>query len=310
MVLAPASAPHRARTLIESDLDSGDLVLIEEPVLDLTALSPSGDPAPEHRAPDRRPPPGADLAEPTKTRAEARAQAKQPPVIRLGLAWTSVLVVAIAVSPTLAAVVLVPVAAVAATSAWRHLDAHQPRLWWLAALAAGLGPLTAVAGPIPALGVVLAGGLALPAVTARQAPWPDQLKLAVCVMAPAAGAASLVLASRQSVTVGLALLSAVSLFDASNHVMGVGKTGGLLGAMAGAVSLAVLSLLLAGILVVPFRGLSPWLLCGAVAVTAPLSVGAAHRLVGGARLPAWRRLDALFVAGPLWVIGAQVLLHP
>ena len=233
-----------------------------------------------------------------------------PPVIRLGLVWTLVLVVAIVLSPSLVAIALAPIAAIAAQSAWRRLETPSTDPWWLAGACAGVAPLAAVAGPVAAVLVLVAGGAALALVTAREAERAEQLRVALCSVAPAAAAASLVLATRQSVTIGLVLFMAVTLFDASNYVMGVGDTGGRLGALAGALSLAVLGVVLAGVLVVPFSGASPWVLCGMVAVAAPVAVGAGNQLVGSARLPAWRRLDSLFIAGPLWVLLAAVLLHP
>ncbi|MDQ6781974.1 MAG: hypothetical protein M3063_00695 [Actinomycetota bacterium] len=232
---------------------------------------------------------------------------RKPPVIRLGLAWTLVLGLAIVASPALVALALVPVAAIAAQSAWRRLDTPVPEPWWLAAACAAAAPLAAIAGPVPAGVVVVAGGAVLATITARKAEAAEQVRVALCSMAPAAAASSLVLATRQSVTVGLVLFMAVSVFDASNYVMGVGDTGGRLGALSGALALAVLSVVLAGLLVAPFSGLSPWVLCATVAVTAPLAVEAGHRLVGSTRLPAWRRLDSLFIAGPLWVLLARLL---
>ncbi|MGI8752887.1 MAG: hypothetical protein ACR2MN_11350 [Acidimicrobiales bacterium] len=215
---------------------------------------------------------------------------------------------AIVVSPALVAVALVPIVVIAAQSAWRRLETPSAEPWWLAGTCAGVAPLAAIAGPIAAGLVVVAGGVVLALVTAREAERAEQLRVALCSVAPAAAAASLVLATLQSVTIGLVLFMAVTLFDASNYVMGVGDTGGRLGALAGALSLAVLGVVLAGVLVVPFSGSSPWILCGMVAVAAPLAVGAGNRLVGSARLPAWRRLDSLFIAGPLWVILANLLL--
>lgn len=231
-----------------------------------------------------------------------------PPVIRLGLVWTLVLILAIVISPALVALALAPVAIVAAQSAWRRMETPNAEPWWLAGACAGVAPLAAVAGPVPAGLVVVAGGVVLALVTAREAEPAEQLRVVLCSVAPAAAAASLVLATRQSVTIGLVLFMAVTLFDASNYVMGVGDTGGRLGAMAGGISLAVLGVVLAGVLVVPFSGASPWVLCGMVAGAAPVAVGAGNQLVGSARLPAWRRLDSLFIAGPLWVILVTLLL--
>lgn len=256
-------------------------------------------------------PADADPASPgLEHQARGAAPTRTPPVIRLGLLWAFLLAVAIALSPVLAALFLAPVAAVAALSAWRRMDVPEVEPWWLAAACAGAAPLAALGGPIPAVVAVVMGAAALVAHSARQAPPATQLRVALCAAAPAVAASSLVVADRQSATIGLVLLAAVTIFDASNYLMGVGETGGRLGALAAMMSLAVLAVLLAGALVVPFSGASPWLLCGMVALSAPLSVAGGHRLVGAVRLPAWRRLDSLFIAGPLWVVITATLLAP
>jgi hypothetical protein len=180
--------------------------------------------------------------------------------------------------------------------------------WWLAAAAGGACPLVAISGPIPAAVAVVLAAVGVAVVTGRGGSLGQQIKLGLCVAAPAAGSASLIAACSLSPTIGLALLTAVCLFDASNYLMGTGDTGGGLGALAGMAMLTVLAILLAGLFVVPFGGSTPWLLCGIVAFGAPLSTGLAHGFVGRARLPAWRRLDSLFLAGPLWVAVAAVMV--
>lgn len=250
---------------------------------------------------------GEAVAEPGGRHARGIPK-RHPPVIRLGLAWTAVLLGALVISPAVGALVLAPVAAVAALTASRRRESGTARPWWLAAGCGGIPPLVALAGPVPATVAVVGGGVILAAIAASGQGPRRQVNLALCAVAPAAGAVSVVLACRQSVTIGLSLVAAVSLFDASNHLMGVGETGGLLGALAGALSLALLALLFAGILVVPFSGASPWLLCASTAIGAPIAVGLGNRMVGPGRLPAWRRLDSYFIAGPVWVMIASFLV--
>lgn len=268
----------------------------------------------ERRVNDRLPdavatlPPAPSPATARDRRAVTR-RVRTPPVARLGVCWAVAMVAALSVSPVLAAVVLAPVAAVAVLSAWRSVPEADHDLVWLACACGGAATLAAAGGPVPAVVAVVAAGVALPALTARAAPRPARIRVALCAVAPAAGAASVVLADRQGVTECLILVGAVMLYDAANHVMGVGPTGGHLGALAGILTVAVLSIVVAGVLVVPFSGSSPWVCCGLVALGATVSIRASHQLVGGALLPAWRRLDALFLAGPAWVIAVALLLH-
>jgi hypothetical protein len=46
-----------------------------------------------------------------------------------------------------------------------------------------------------------------------------------------------------------------------------------------------------------------------LAVTAPAGVALAAHVAPGVRLPALRRLDSLWLAGPAWVIAVAVVLH-
>jgi hypothetical protein len=307
-LIGPAQGPQSAPEPAEAPLAE---------VIDLHENDPAPPAGPSRQVRQGRPSRGSPPRSPSRrARRPATAPAttssarRNPPVIRLGLIWTLVLIVAIVISPAVVALAVAPVAAIAAQSAWRRMETPVNQPWWLAGACAGVAPVAAIAGPVVAVLVVVAGGAALAQVTAREAQRAEQVRVALCSVAPAAGAASLVLATRQSVTIGMVLMMAVAVFDASNYVMGVGDTGGRLGALAGAFALAVLGVVLTGVLVVPFSGLSPWLLCGMVAVAAPVAVSAGHRLVGATRLPAWRRLDSLFIAGPLWVLLAALLLHP
>lgn len=257
-------------------------------------------------APSERPAPPSSRPAPSAGRRRRRPA----PVMRLGVLWALALGLAIGFAPPLAAVLLMPVTAIAAHTAWRRMDPPVTAPGWLPAVAAGLCPLVAIAGPIPAAIAVTLAAVAVAVLTGGGVSTDQQVRLGVCVAAPAAASASLIAATALSPTIGLSLLTAVCLFDAANYIMGVGDTGGALGAFAGISILAVLALLLAGLFVVPFGGLSPWILCGVVAVGAILSTGAAHSFVGRVRLPAWRRLDSLFIAGPLWVlISALFVVH-
>jgi hypothetical protein len=225
------------------------------------------------------------------------------------------LLVGVAAGSVVLAVVVTPVVVVAVLSGRRaavrgRAEVAPSRGPLLAALVvAGCAPLVAVAGVVPFV-VVAGGGFGAAAWLERGGAggWPAWRPVATAA-APVVAGGSLVLASRQGTELATVLILAVCLFDAANAVMGTAPTGGLLGAVAGAATVLVLAVVVESLLVPPFVGRSPWILCASVAVCAPLGVLACGRLAPG-RVPALRRLDSLVVAGPLWLIVVAVALHP
>jgi hypothetical protein len=109
----------------------------------------------------------------------------------------------------------------------------------------------------------------------------------------------------------VALLLAVCLYDAAVFVVGTGATNSWEGPAAGVVTLVPFTVLVAALLVPPFRGSSPWVLGGLTAVLAPWGAPLATRLLGGGdRLGAVRRLDSLLLVGPAWAVATAVMhLH-
>lgn len=240
----------------------------------------------------------ADERRPTARRAA--------PTCRLGVLWAAVAVAATAEGPVAVALVVGPVAAVAAATIVRNGSSRQPRRVAIAAGAAAVVPLAALGGPIAALAV---GVAAVVGVLVVSGPGEGWVISAAAVGGPAAASASLVLAADASLGVALCLVSAICLFDMANYVVGTGRTGGVVGALAGLVTIAVFSMLIAAVVDPPFSGSRPWIMGGLVAVLAPLGVALARRLSRGASLPALRRLDSLLLAGPAWVVASHVLLR-
>jgi hypothetical protein len=74
-------------------------------------------------------------------------------------------------------------------------------------------------------------------------------------------------------------------------------------------TVGIFAVLVAAVVVPPFSGNSPWILFGSVAFLAPVGVLAFGRIGPTLRLPAVRRLDSLFLAGPAWVIAVRIVLH-
>jgi hypothetical protein len=268
---------------------------------------------PRHRV-ARRPKPG-------------RPALEQPtgPHVRLGILWAGVTLGAILLGPLALAGWLAMVAAMASASA--------ARTWGTPAVAERLPhnrrgrvqPPAAIAALFAALITVsaLAGGLVTAVVAATVAialvaaatfgplGQPAAVHRVLIVLGPGLAGASLVLARAQGLAMGLVLAGMVTVFDSSNYLIGSGAPNRWEGSVAGVASIAALTLFVAAVLAPPFTGASPWLLGGAAAALAPVGLGLGRWVTGdkSAPVPAWRRLDSLFLAGPAWAAGVALLLH-
>ncbi len=262
----------------------------------------------------RRPKPGKPaLSQPTG------------PHIRLGILWAAATLGALLLGLGWLTAWLAVVAAMAAgsaarswgtaTAAQRHGHTRKGRVQPPAAVAALFAALITVAA--------MAGGLVMAVVAATFAVvlvalatfgplgQPGALRRVVIVLGPGLAAGSLVLARSQGLAEGLVLAGMVTVFDSSNYLIGTGAPNRWEGSVAGAASIAALTLFVAAVLVPPFTGVSPWLLGIAVAVLAPAGPVLARWVIGDplAPVPALRRLDSLFLAGPVWAAGVALLLH-
>lgn len=233
------------------------------------------------------------------------------PRVRLGLAWGTLTMVLLAAVPAAFAIV-VAVAAMAAAgqavSSWRR----QPVRPWrpVAVIGAWLLPLSAAAGWVgPLLVSVL---IVAAAVAGRRLLGQDDARLTsaipLAVGLPAAGL--LVLRAEVGVVAALVLLGMLHLWDASAFVVGSGTQHRWEAHLAASATIAAASLFVAGVLVPPFRGLSPAILGAVAVITAPLGPYVATLLIGDRtkRAPALRRLDVLVVAVPVWGVAAAFLV--
>ena len=264
------------------------------------------------------PPRRVERPEP-KNAAGARAAARAPARTRhglamlAGLAWAGLLAAGAELGQLGLAVVVIPVAVIAAVSVVRGMYRLQTPPVATVAIAAGTAavlPLFALGGPALALaaGIVLAvGSLVWLLVSSHRVGF--SLAVGLSTLAPAVAAASVVAARGQGLSEALTLLAAVCLYDMASFLTGTGPRGGVAGALVGMVTVGVLAVFVAAVVVPPFSGRSPWVLLGLVAVLAPAGVALAGRICPGRRLPALRRLDSLILAGPAWVIGVGLLLH-
>lgn len=235
------------------------------------------------------------------------------PHIRLGLAWALVTHVAAAAGPVPLAMVITPVAALAAVQAarsWRRRRrrAAVPVSGAGAALVAGASifGIGAVGAAVVLVGCVLTAARLLAPEGARASPG---LTGVIAVVFGVAGAALVLLRAEAFIPV-FVLLSFVQVYDASAYVVGAGAGSRWEGPAAGVASIAAVTLAVAAVLSPPFRGATPWLLGLLAAVLAPVGPLAAAELIGDrrARVPAVLRLDSLLVLGPVWALAAFLSL--
>ena len=305
----------------------------DQPVRPVAPPLPPPPPAPAGETPD----PELLAGRRRRTSPRHRAQGHQPkpgkpalfqptgPHIRLGILWAGVTLGAVLAGPVWLDGWLTLVAALAAGSAARS--------WGTTAMALRLGnnrrarvqPPAAVAALFAAAISVsaLAGGLVVAVVAAAVAVilvaaatfgplgQPDLARRLVFVLGPGVAAACLVIARVDSLAQGLVLAGMVTVFDSSNYLIGTGAPNHWEGSVAGAASIAALTLFVSAVLVPPFTGASPWLLGGAAALLAPFGPVLGRWVTGDseAKVPALRRLDSLFLVGPAWAVGVALLLH-
>lgn len=296
----------------------------QRPVRQATGGAKGGDRTQDGRGRGRR-----QEQKPGRRREHGAVQVVRPFVpVLAGIAWTAALVAAAATASAVVALLVIPVAVIATASGLRAAQPPGSRRARRSALAsaapviagvtvAAVAPLAAVAGPaagvavLLVLGAVAAAVAASPALATSVRPVGAAVRSAVAAVAPAAAATSLVIARHQGTTLALALIGAVAAYDAAAFVMGHGRTplGGPVAVASGVVAVAVVAVFVAAVMDPPFSGHRPWVVMGAVAVLAPLGVLLGTAAAGRGRLPALRRLDSLFLVGPVWALFVSFYLH-
>jgi hypothetical protein len=265
------------------------------------------------------------------------------PHVRLGIVWAAITLAALLLGPDWLAGWLALVAALAASSAarsWGAPTATSSRVATAAHRRTSRGrdsaartqarrvlvqppvPITAVLAAVVTLSSIAgwgAVGLAAAGVTfalvagAVFGPLgrPDALRRVLIVLLPSLAGASLVLARAHGLADAMVLAGMATVYDSSAYLIGTGAPNRWEGLIAGVASIAALTLFVAAVLVPPFSGSSPWVLGLAAAVLAPIGPAIGRHLVAepSARVPAFRRLDSLFLLGPVWAAAAVGLLH-
>ena len=233
------------------------------------------------------------------------------PHIRLGLAWAAGTGVVALLGVVWMALWMGAAAALAALQVARSARrAPQRPSPALATAGAGLVPLAAVAGWAGCVsGLALTAGLSLLWGRTHGGRVAGR-RTGALAAAFGLAAASPVLVLRHGLAVVLVLLALVAAYDASVYIVGTGASAVWEGPAAGVAAVLSLTLGVAGVLVPPFRGPSPWILGGLTAALAPAGVVAVSRLVADPHAPVQgaRRLDSLLLVGPVWAVLAAPLL--
>lgn len=134
--------------------------------------------------------------------------------------------------------------------------------------------------------------------------------LPMATIAPAVAASSIVLAVRVDVWAGVALVVAVSLFDAGNFLLGAGASTRWEGPVAGIIGALAVVFTMSTLAVGGISTTEWWIAGSVMSITCVLGLPLVSLLLPSpeAWVPALRRLDSYLVAGPafvgvLWAIG-------
>lgn len=243
----------------------------------------------------------------------------------LGVIWAIALVGVVVGSSFLVVLLLVPVSVVATASGIRSVGAargsrskHGPNSVLVGVGGAVVVPLVALGGPAAGWVVfVLFAAVAL--VSAVVTAFSSTIRplravgpLLVAMLAPTLAVTGLLLARHQSSTDAFILVVALLAYDASAFVMGNNRSalGGVSGVLSGAVSVIIVAVFVAATMDPPFSGNKPWIVFALTAAAAAIGVWLGDRVHGpSTRLPAFRRLDSLALAAPVWFILSVAVLH-
>lgn len=225
------------------------------------------------------------------------------PRVRLGMAWalaTIVLLIALPAGFALLGAVASMAAAGQASRTWRR----RPAAPWrpVAVIGALLLPLSSLLGVAGVLVVVV--GVVAAAICGERLLGQGEARLSITIPLvvglPVGGL--LLVRDHAGLLAALVLLVMVHLWDASAYLVGSGASNRWEGHLAASATVAAFSLLVAAVLVPPFRGLSPAVLGVTAVLTVPFGPYVATLLLGDRerKVPALRRIDALIVVVPVW----------
>lgn len=257
-----------------------------------------------------------------KAKRLAKVQSKRPrryavtydvngPHVRLGFLWFVVLAGALIVGEVALATVYALAAALAGfqgARCWQPLG-RNPNPYVSAAIGAGIA-LSALGGPetvgmalLASAGAAVLTGFSTP--TTLKAPLSAMAYTLQCGMFAGLAAAAPTLAYRVDVGAAAALIVFVSVYEMGDYLVGSGSKNPIEGPLAGITAIAVFAFAAWVITFVPFQDDSLLTFGAIAAVLCPVG-----QLLASATLPrsdakasAVRRLDSLYLLGPVWVVA-------
>jgi hypothetical protein len=228
------------------------------------------------------------------------------PHVRLGFLWFVVVLVSLVGGAPAVAVpyaVAAALGAAQAVKAWRRVG-QRPHL----AAAVGTASAMPLATAVTSRG---AGAAILIGAAASVLVIPGSVRVLLrdagctirCWLPAGLAAASVVAVARLDIGAAVALVILVSAYDCGDYVVGADARWPIIGTLAGAAAVGVLSFSLYVVALPPFGGPPVFVFGAALALLAPLGQIAASFSLPDGRLLAsgLRRLDTLVLAGPAWV---------
>jgi hypothetical protein len=228
------------------------------------------------------------------------------PHVRLGFLWFLVVLGSLAGGAPAVAIPYAGAAALGAAQAakaWRRVG-QRPNVR-VAALVALAMPLATAVTSRGAGAAILVGTAASVFVVPGSVPvlLRDAGCTVRCWLPAGLAAASVVAVARLDIGAAVALVILVSAYDCGDYIVGADARWPVIGTLAGAAAVAVLSFSLYVVALPPFGGVPVFVFGGALALLAPLGQIATSLALPDGRLLAsgLRRLDTLVLAGPAWV---------
>lgn len=242
------------------------------------------------------------------------------PRVRLGVGWALLVGGALAYRPTRVWAVAALYAAAAGWAAYQLLMAgrrHRPGgNPWVAAGGAAALPLASGAFGVRGIGGVLLGLVAIAVGSEifdghrREPVMAAAGHVVSCGAWVGLAGACVVLTLRYEIGAVITMLVLVAVYEASDYVVGSGGSNPVEGPLAGIISIAVVTAIVAFLRVPPFRGFDAFAFGALAAVACPSGQLVASALLPdpGAPAPALRRLDSLLILAPLWAWLVGLLL--
>ena len=225
------------------------------------------------------------------------------PHARLGVVWFVVACAACAIGTIAVAALFAAVATVCAMQTARTWSDGGRRTAPIpAGLAAAIVPVASLLGPI-GFGIGLGASVLLVLAAAPMTRSNPLIGLRA-VLVPALAAGSIVIIGRTDMGALVVLLLLVSAYETGDYLMGAEADSVFEGPLSGMAAVLVVTFAEAVLQLGPFETRAAWVFGALVATLAPLGAPLGSALVPSASVagPALRRLDAWFLAAPVWAL--------